>query len=114
MGMFCLSGAVAFKAGADAPTITEAQYDRAISQAEGLMCTKARFDLSGAYATMSASGKDFLEELSSTIAGIDVIEHNMSNYPSLAFAATSLDVLRDKKMLGLQMLKDKKAQDFIT
>jgi len=113
MGTFCLSGAVAFKAGADAPTITESQYTQAILQAEGLMCTRARFDLSGAHSTMSASGKDFLEELSSTIAAMDVIEHNMSGYPSLAFAATSLDVLRDKKMLGLQILKDKKAQDFI-
>jgi len=114
MGTLCLSGVAVFKAGANAPTLTEAQYDYAILQAESTIYSAMRNDLSGAYATLSPSVKYILEGVCSDLAAINIISYDMSGFTTRIEAEDMINVLRDSALRGLSILRDKKTQDFIT
>ena len=115
MGTLCLSGQAVFKAGTDVSTsITEDQHDQAISEAESYIYGVMRNDLSGSYATMDISKRLLLQRACSDLAAISLIEYDMSGFPALSYATTTIYFLWNDALLTLNLLKDKKTQDFIT
>ncbi len=114
MGVYCLSGAAVFKAGAGVSGAgVLSQWETLIAQAESLINVTCRKNFSGAYANLDPAVKYILEEITSNIAGIYAINYDMSGYNSRLEAEDKINVLRDAALRGLSILRDKKAQDFI-
>ena len=114
MGTYALSGAAVFKAGTDiSPDLVEGDYDYAILQAENFINDATRYDFSGAWATLSPSVKYLLEQVTSDLAAIYLINFDMNSYGRTT-ATTMIEVLRDRALQGISLLRDKKTQDFMT
>lgn len=109
----CASAAVVLKAGANAPTITDAQYTQLINQAEATIATVTRKDWVSTYSTMSSGAKLILEEACSNMAAQYAISYDMSGYTNRAEAETMLDVLNNGVNRALSVLRDLKQQTFI-
>lgn len=110
----CDSGAVKLKAGADYSTdITAAQYTTLINQAEGFISAQSRYDWVTNYASVSNIGKEFLEEVCSNLAAIEVIKYEMGNYTSKEEAQTLIDVNYNKAVEGINLLRDDKFKNFV-
>ena len=109
-----MSGAALFKAGANVSTsLTEAQYDYAILQAEGKICAETKFNWIDKYASLGADVKYILEEVCSNLAAIYLITYDMSGYTSRAEAQSMIDVLYAMAKDGLKKLKEKYIQTFM-
>jgi len=114
MGTLTLSGAAAFKAGANRSTaITEAQWNSYIGQAEGLINAATRVNWNDIYGILDGDKKLILEETASNLVAIYVITYDMSGYTSRAEAESMITVLRDAALRGISILKDIKTQTFI-
>lgn len=113
MATLCTSGAVKLKAGANAATLTEAQYDIFIEQAEGFICSSARYDFVNNYSSISNIGKKFLEDAASSHAAISVINYDMSGFTSRMEAQTMLDVNYAKLVDCVNLLRDEKFKAFV-
>jgi hypothetical protein len=109
----CDSGAVKIKAGANAPTFTAAQYTDAINKAEGFVCTQARYDYVTNYASVSAIGKTFLKDVTSSKAAIEVMNNDMSGFTSRTESQVMLDVNYTNVVDCVNLLRDDKFRDFV-
>lgn len=111
---FCTSGAALLKAGANAPTITTADaVENFIVQAENFINVSAGYDFTANYASVGTNTAKLLEEVASNIAGMYIINYDMSGYSSRLESQTMLDVLRDKIMKSIELLKLKDKVDFM-
>lgn len=109
----CDSGAVKIKAGTNAATLTAAQYTNAINKAEGFVCAQGRYDYVTNYASLSAIGKEFLKDITSSKAAIEVINNNMAGFTSRTEAQVMLDVNYSNVVDCANLLRDGKYKDFI-
>jgi hypothetical protein len=109
----CTSGAVKLKAGANAPTLTAAQYTDLINKAEAFAAVQARYDWVTNYAALPDLAKNFLQDLTSSHAAIAVINNDMSGFTSRMEAQTMLDVNYSKVVDNTNMLRDDKFKTFL-
>ena len=109
----CDSGAVKIKAGANAATLTASQYTDIINRAEGFVCAAARYDFITNYANISNIGKNFLKDVTSSKAAIEVINYDMSGFTSRTEAQVMLDINYSILVDGINLLRDEKFRSFI-
>jgi hypothetical protein len=109
----CTSGAVKLKAGANAPTLSAAQYTDLINKAEAFACCVSRYDWVTNYAGLSDSAKNILQDLASSHAAIAVINNDMSGFTSRTEAQVMLDVNYSKVVDIINLIKDDKFKTFL-
>lgn len=114
-GIFATTAEVQRKtgSGASATSNTEAYINDFISQAESEINLTCRFNFSDNYASLNVDTKAVLKQIASDLAAISVISYDMSGYASRIDAEDLINVLRDRALRGLTLLKDKKSVDFI-
>src|SRR5574343_1207222 len=93
-GILCNNGDVVRKAGANSSLsgASETFTNNYIKEAEGFICTSARYDFVTNISGCSVIGQNFLRDVASSLAGIKVINYNMSGYTSRTEAQTMLDI----------------------
>lgn len=109
----CASAAVIIKAGDNADTLTDAQYTSAINRAEGFVCAQSRYDWVTNYASVSAIGKQILDDVTSSKAAMEVINKDMSGYSSRTEAQVMLDVNYSNVVDCINLLRDDKFRQFV-
>jgi len=110
------SAAIIRKAGANASstiTASGAAIQNWCDQSEGLVNVTTRFNWNDSYSTLNVDVKGILDQVTSDIAAMYLIQYDMSGYTSRYEAETMLDVLRDSALRGLSVLRDFKQQTFI-
>ena len=114
--IFCTTAEVERKAGANCSAVSKAAAytDDYTAQAESIINAICRFNFSDAYAGLNADTKGILKQVASDLAAIYVIQYDMSGFTSRIEAEDMINVLRDSALRGLRILRDKKAQDFIS
>lgn len=114
-GIFATTAEVQRKtgAGASATSNTEAYINQFMTEAESEINVSCRFNFSDVYSSLNADTKGLLKQVASDLAAISVISYDMSGYASRIDAEDLINVLRDRALRGLSLLKDKKAVDFI-
>lgn len=114
MGTLCSSGVALFKAGKNVSgDLTGTEIDHAILQAESIIYAAMRNNLSGVYATLNPAVKYILEDTCSDLAAINLITFDMSGYTTRIEAEDMINVLRDRALFNISILRDKKVQKFI-
>lgn len=81
--------------------------------AEARIIAETRKDWVTDYSSVSNVTQEILEETAAAIAGMKLINWDMSGFTSREEAQTMLDVLRDTITLNMATLKDLKVQDFM-
>jgi len=114
-GIFATTAEVQRKVGvgASATSNHETYINDFISQAESYINVLCRYNFSDNYAALNADTKGILKQVASDLAAIYVIIYDMSGYTSRIEAEDIINVLRDRAIAGLALLKDKKVQEFI-
>ena len=113
MGTLCSSGAAIHKAGKNCHISGALLAEEFIQQAESFVSAQSRIDWSGAYAALNKDVKYILEDHVSCLAGMMIINWDMSGYTSRLEAQTMLDVLDERFKKTGDLLKEKIATDFI-
>jgi hypothetical protein len=109
----CTSGAVKLKAGANAPTLTAAEYTDLINKAEAFACCVSRYDWVTNYGGLSDIAKNLLQDLASSHAAISVINNDMSGFTSRTESQVMLDVNYSKVVDAVNLIKDDKFKTFL-
>jgi len=114
-GTLCINEDVEKASGANASATAdvEAYTNVYILMAEGFVCAQSRYDWVTNYAGISAIGKEFLREITSSWAAIKVINYNMANYSTKIESQVMLDVLWSVVTEGINLLRDEKFRTFI-
>lgn len=114
-GIFATTAEVGYKAGAgkSATSSAEAYVNSYMTQVEAYINSVCRFNFSDNYTTLNVDTKGILKEVASNLAAIYVIIYDFSGYPSRIVAEDMINVLRDAAIRGINLLKDKKVQEFI-
>jgi len=114
MATICLSGALVLKAGKNAVSLTQAQYDTLIDEAEAYINAVTKYDFTSNWATISgmAAGKMVREAVSSW-AAMNLVSYDMSGYSSRLEAQTILDVLWSKCVECINALRDDNVKTFV-
>lgn len=123
MGIMCTSGQVLIKAGKGASTefysgayirtLDSHPVETLISGAQALVNVAARYNFNDTFSTLNPDVREFLKELVTNTAAIEVVKYNMDSYTSRIEAEDLINILRDNKLMGLALLRDKKFQRFI-
>lgn len=114
-GIFATSDEILVKAGENYDTsITEARINALCLQVECLINVTCRYNFSDAYSGLNVDVKYLLSEVASNLVAIYIISFNMAGFTSRTEAEDMINVLRDGALRGLSILRDKKAQDFMT
>ena len=111
IGTYTSSEAIMLKAGVNVGAISEAQMNSVINQAEGAVDVSSKRAFSEAIGSLSPSVVNTLNDVTSSLAGMYLINYDMSGYTSQSRAETMLDVLRDSAARNLALLKDVDRQD---
>ena len=98
---------------ANATSKATAATDVYVLEVESFVNALTRFNWSDAYSGLNADVKDILKEVTSNLCAIYVIQWDMSGFNSRIEAEDMINVLRDRALTGLSVLRDKKVQDFI-
>lgn len=112
----CVSGAVIDKAGVDRNKdieIDDTRMDRFINQAESTINVVTRTNYTDTYAALNDDVKMILNDTASSLAAINLISYDMSQYGSVQESANMINTQRDIALRGISLLRDKKQQDFI-
>lgn len=114
-GIFCTTAEVGYKAGSgkSATSSAEAYVNNFVAQAESEINATCRYNFSDTYSSLNADTKCLLKQIASDLAAIMVVSYDMSGYNSRTEAEDLINVLRDRALRGLDLLKDKKVVDFI-
>ncbi len=114
-GIFATTAEIGYKAGAgkSATSSAEAYTNNFIAQAESYINSTCRYNFSDNYATLNTDTKMILKECASDLAAIYVILYDFSGYPSRIVAEDMINVLRDAALRCINLLKDKKVQEFV-
>jgi|TARA_R100000501_G_scaffold5182_1_gene11483 hypothetical protein len=94
-------------------SITDAQYDGWVLQAETFVNAFTRVNYSDSFASLNVDVKHLLSDVVSSLVAINSIMYDMSGYTSRQEAESMINVLRDSALRGLSVLRDKKNQTFI-
>ena len=104
------------KAGANASAVsTAAAYTQVyLLQAEGQLCTAARYDWVTNYGSISAIGKEILRDAASSYAAIQVISYDMTGFASRQEALIMINILWASFQKVITLLeKDNNYKEFI-
>ena len=112
MATFADSGAVKLFAGANAPTLTGAQYDLLLEKAEAFVAVQTKYDWVTNQASVPANTREILQEVTGKLAALDTINYDMSGFTSRMEAQTMLDVLWSKVVEIINILRDDKFRTF--
>lgn len=114
-GIFATTAEVGYKAGSgkSATSSAEAYVNFFMTQVESEINATCRYNFSDNYASLNADTKGLLKQIASDLAAIMVISYDMSGYTSRIEAEDLINVLRDRALRGLALLKDQKVVDFI-
>ena len=108
-----VKGDVQLKAGSAAATLTDAQYNNLINQAEAFVCTQSKFNWIDVYATLNATIKQILTDAVSSHAAMAVINYDMSGFSSRVEAQVMLDVNYTRLVDTINLLRDDKFRTFV-
>lgn len=112
--VLCLSGSAVLKAGANVSTaFTEANYTELINQAESFIVVATEYDWVTNYGTISTNKKKILEEATSNMTAIYLIEYDMSGYTTRQEAENMINILRDRYMQCIGMLVTETNKDYL-
>jgi len=113
--IFCTTADVETKVGAGASAVSKAEAYVLVygNMVESFINSTCRYNFSDNYAGLNVDTKGILRQVSSDLIAIYVICYDMSGYPSRIVAEDMINVLRDRALAGLNLLKDKKVQEFI-
>lgn len=112
----CDSGAVKWRAGANASTTvinSGAALTSFINQAEGEIAVETLCDWVAIYSGLSANYKKVLEGACATKAAIKAIEYNPGTFSSLNEATTMVNILWAEYDRSIRLLSDTKARQAI-
>lgn len=115
-GIFATTAEVQRKAGANASSVSnvEAYINDFMTQVESFINVTCKVNFSDTYSSLNADVKGLLKEVASDLAAMYVINYDLSGFTNRVEAETMLDVLRDRAMKGLELLKDKAKTDFMS
>lgn len=106
----CTSGNVKIRAGNNAETLTQAQYDELINGAEAVICKTINYDAVTNYDDISTIGKEILKEAVASYAALGVIAYSSANYFTselLTLYNTNVQRWQDlSKQLSEEFVKD--------
>jgi len=88
-------------------------FDTIIPDIEAFINSAARYNFSDVYATLNVDARGLLTDTAACLAAIEGINYDMSGYTSRREAQAMIDVLRDRALSIISILRDKKTQDFI-
>lgn len=109
---FTTSGAIAFKAGKNvSSSITEADWNRLITESETFICTATRANYSGAYATLPGQYKSILGDVASSFGAVRAISFDMSGYTSRGEAENMININHDIVQRGIKILEESKTKE---
>lgn len=114
-GIFATTAQIGYKAGAgkSSTSSAEAYTNFYIGQAESFINAWCNYNYSDAYAALNADKKYLLQEAASNIAAMYVINYDLSGFPSLAAAQTMLNVLWDRAVECMNILKVENVNKFV-
>lgn len=84
-----------------------------ISGAEAVICAVTRKNYVSKYATLPIGKRLILQDACSNLAGIYLINYDMSSFSSRVEAEDHINILRDGFLRNISILRDKKAQDYV-
>lgn len=106
---FCTSGAIVFKAGKNVDAnikISGAYLQQVSDESEAMINATANNDLITNFSTLDANFKKVLQDVASSYGGMLLIQYDMSNFNSRQEAEIMLDVLHDRVVRGLALIKE--------
>ena len=110
----CTSAAAVFKAGIGANSAISGATLTALSdEAEGTINAITRKNWVSDYSTVTTNFRGILADTASSMIAFDMISHDLNGFPSRADAETRLDVLRDKIVRNIEVLKDEKNKEIM-
>jgi len=115
-GIFTTNAQIAVRAGANvnATAITVAETDKYVLDVEALINSLTRYNWSDAVtAGLNADVEGILREGSACLCAIYAIQYNMSGFTTRVEAEDMINILRDKALFAIAILRDKKVQTFI-
>lgn len=114
-GIFATTAEVGYKAGLgkSETSASEAYVNSFMSQVESFINATCRYNFSDNYASLNADTKGILKEVASDLAAIYVILYDFTGYPNRIVVEDMINVLRDRALAGLDLLKNKQVTDFI-
>jgi len=117
-GQFAQDADILLRVGTNASATVKAAgcFDTIIIDVEALINCLTRYDWStlDAAAAIHASVRGILVDTGACLAAIEGIIWDMSGYTSRVEAEDMINVLRDKALFNIAILRDKKVQKFIT
>ena len=116
VGIFTSNAQIAVRTGANvnATAITEAETDKYVLDVEALINVLTRFNWSDAVtAGINADVEGILREASACLCAIYAIQYDMYGYTTRTEAEDMINILRDKALFAISILRDKKVQKFI-
>ena len=114
-GVFCTTAEVERKAGVNvsATSKAEAYTNDYVTQAESHINAAVRFNFSDAYSALNVGVKGILKEAASNLAAIYAIQYDMSGFTSRIEAEDMINILRDRALEAITILRDKKVEEFM-
>ena len=116
-GQFAQDTDILLRVGTHASATVKAAgwFDTIILDVEAIVNAATRFDWSVADAatTLEAGTRGILVEAGACLAAIIGITWDMSGYPSRIIAEDIINVLRDRYLFAISILRDKKTQGFV-
>lgn len=114
-GIFATTAEVERKAGKSCSATSKAEgyVNQYMTEVESFINATCQYNFSDTYASLNADTKGILKEISSDLAAIYVISYDMSGFTSRIEAEDMVNILRDRALAGLALLKDRKVIDFI-
>ncbi len=114
-GIFATTAEVERKAGANVSSVSkaEAYVNDYMTQVEAQINVATRHNFSDAYSGLNADVKGILKEIASNLAAIYAISYDMSGFTSRIEAEDMINVLRDRYLFNIALLRDKKTQAFL-
>lgn len=115
-GTLCINADVLKKAGlnANSTATAEAYTNVFIKEAEGHLCTSARYDWVTNYSSISTVGKGILRDAASSYAAVLAINYDMSEFTSRQEALIMINILWAGFQKCITLLeKDNNYRDFI-
>lgn len=116
-GQFAQDDDILLRVGTNASATVKAAgwFDTIIIDCEAIINVFTRFDWSAAdtTTTLDASVRGILVDTGACLAAIEGIIWDMSGFTTRTEAEDMINVLRDRAMMNMSILKDKKNQKFL-
>lgn len=121
---FCTSGACLLKAGKDVSTdftvgtpggqTATAAIDQLINQAESFINTITGVNYTDTFSGLDDDKKKILEDVASSHVAMAMIQYDIASYQNRGQAQTMLNINHNRVTSGTDLLKEKKASDFVS